>query len=245
MAEFVDNLKKLDIILDKEQENAFERYYELLVEWNSFMNLTAITEHEEVLLKHFTDSLAVQTVLQDKNCKIDLNLKDALKVMDVGTGAGFPGIPLKIAFPNLEVTLLDSLNNRIKFLNEVIQQLSLTNIQAIHGRAEDYAHQKEYREQFDVCVSRAVANLTVLCEYCLPYVAVGGYFISYKSGMIEEELEESKRAIGILGGEIVAVHKITLPGSDIDRSFVVIRKVKKMAGKYPRKAGLPAKEPIH
>lgn len=165
-------------------------------------------------------------------------------VIDIGTGAGFPGIPLKIVFPHLKVTLLDSLNKRIKFLNDVIEALELKNIETIHGRAEDFAKQEIYREQYDLCVSRAVANLATLSEYCLPYVKVGGYFISYKSGEIEEELQQSKRAVSILGGILGDVIKFALPGTDIGRSFVKIKKVKNTGKKYPRKAGLPSKEPL-
>ena len=165
-------------------------------------------------------------------------------LIDIGTGAGFPGIPLKIAFPHLEVVLLDSLNKRTKFLNEVINQLGLENIRTIHGRAEDYAKQKEYREQFDVCVSRAVANLSTLSEYCIPYVRNRGEFISYKSGKIEEEVEQSRKAVFILGGKISRIEKFCLADTDMERSFVIIKKEKKSPGKYPRKAGMPSKEPL-
>ena len=165
-------------------------------------------------------------------------------VIDVGTGAGFPGIPLKIAFPHLKVVLLDSLNKRINFLNEVITVLGLTDIKTIHGRAEDYAKQTEYREKFDLCVSRAVANLSTLSEYCLPYVDIDGMFIPYKSGEIDEEVEKSKKAVQILGGKLENVVKFQLPGTEIGRSFVKIKKVKNTTKKYPRKAGLPAKEQL-
>lgn len=223
------------IKLSDYQLEQFETYYEMLVEKNKVMNLTAITEKNEVIDKHFADSLAL--------IKSGVSLTGQ-KILDIGTGAGFPGIPLKIAFPELEIVLLDSLNKRIKFLNEVIEALGLEKITAIHGRAEDFAKQKEYREQFDYVVSRAVANLTVLSEYCLPYVKVGGCFIPYKSGEIDEELNNSKKAVRILGGKIEEVVKFQLPDTDIGRSFVKIKKNKNTAKKYPRKAGLPAKEPL-
>ena len=175
---------ELGIQLEQRQRDQFVQYYELLIEWNKVMNLTGITEFEEVLQKHFVDSLSVKKVV---------DLTKISRVIDVGTGAGFPGIPLKIVFPELKITLLDSLQKRIKFLNEVIGRLCLKDIEAIHGRAEEYARRKEYREQYDLCVSRAVANLASLSEYCLPYVKVGGWFVPYKSGKIQEELENSKR----------------------------------------------------
>lgn len=232
---FEEKLAHLDIILDDKQKKQFHQFYEILVEWNSFMNLTGITEYEEVNEKHFVDSLSLIKAL---------DLAKVKTVIDVGTGAGFPGIPLKIAFPHLEVVLLDSLNKRVKFLNEVIEQLGLTGIRTIHGRAEDYAKQKEYRENFDLCVSRAVANLSTLSEYCLPYVKVGGMFIPYKSEEIDDEVIASKKAIHILGGKLSEVIKFQLPGTDIGRSFVKIEKVQNTNKKYPRKAGLPAKEPL-
>ena len=200
------------------------------------MNLTAITDPEEAVVKHFVDSLTLLKALE---------IKKNAKVIDVGTGAGFPGIPLKIMRPDIELTLLDSLNKRVKFLNEVIAKLGLKGITAIHGRAEDYAKQGEYREQFDFVVSRAVANLASLSEYCLPYVKAGGFFVPYKSGSIDEELAEAEKAVSVLGGKIKQVQRFTLPESDIERTLVVVEKVKATPKKYPRKAGLPAKEPIH
>lgn len=238
---FKKNLNELNIEINDRQIKAFEDYYQILVEWNEFMNLTGITDHDEVLLKHYVDSLAVSKVIAE-DCAWSLSKN--IKVIDIGTGAGFPGIPLKIAFDDLDVTLLDSLNKRIKFLNAVIEKLGLSGINAIHGRAEDYAKDTSYREKYDLCVSRAVSNLATLSEYCLPYVKVGGAFISFKSGEIDEELKESEKAIKILGGKIVKVEKMTLPGSDIERSFVIIEKVKNTSKLYPRKAGLPAKEPL-
>ena len=231
----LDKVNELSIELNEKQVKQFIKFYEMLVEWNKVMNLTGITEYDEVVEKHFVDSLSIVNV-------VDMN--DIHKVIDIGTGAGFPGIPLKIAFPHLEITLLDSLNKRIKFLNAVIDELGLENIHTIHGRAEDFAKQEKYREKYDLCVSRAVANLSTLSEYCLPYVAVDGMFVPYKSGDIEEELNNSKKAIQILGGKIENTFKFELPGTDIGRSFVKIKKVKNTAKKYPRKAGLPSKEPL-
>ncbi len=230
-----EKVKELSIVLNDKQIQQFEQYYNILVEWNKVMNLTAITEYEEVVEKHFLDSLTIVNAIHVK--KIET-------LIDVGTGAGFPGIPLKIAFPHLKVTLLDSLNKRIKFLNEVINLLELNDIKAIHGRAEDYAKQAEYREQYDICVSRAVANLATLSEYCLPYVKMDGLFVPYKSGEIDEELKSSEKAVSILGGKVEEVVKFQLPGTDIGRSFVKIHKIKETKKKYPRKAGMPTKEPL-
>lgn len=228
-------VKELSIVLNDKQIQQFEQYHNILVEWNKVMNLTAITEYEEVVEKHFLDSLTIVDAI---------NMEKIETLIDVGTGAGFPGIPLKIAFPHLKVTLLDSLNKRIKFLNEVIDLLELDDIKTIHGRAEDYAKQAEYREQYDICVSRAVANLATLSEYCLPYVKVDGLFVPYKSGEIDEELKSSEKAVSILGGKVEEVVKFQLPGTDIGRSFVKIHKIKETKKKYPRKAGMPTKEPL-
>lgn len=228
-------LSQIGIALTEKMREQFDRYYELLVEWNKVMNLTGITDYEEVNEKHFLDSLAVVRV-QD--------MDQISTVIDIGTGAGFPGIPLKIVYPHLKITLLDSLAKRIKFLNCVIQELSLEGIFALHGRAEDFAKKEEYREQYDLCVSRAVANLATLSEYCLPYVKRNGMFISYKSGEIEEELKNSEKAVKLLGGKIEKLEKFYLPESDIARSFVKIKKSGSTPGKFPRKAGLPAREPL-
>lgn len=228
-------LKKLGIVLTEKMKEQFDRYFELLVEWNRMMNLTGITDYNEVNEKHFLDSLAIVKV-QD--------IEMISTVIDIGTGAGFPGIPLKIVYPHLKVTLLDSLNKRIKFLNCVIQELALEDISAFHGRAEDFAKKGEYRERYDLCVSRAVANLATLSEYCLPYVKRNGLFVSYKSGEIEEELCKSEKAVSVLGGKIEKVEKFCLPESDISRSFVMIRKDRSTPGRFPRKAGLPSKEPL-
>ena len=232
---FEDKLKEIGIVLTDTQKDQFLKFYELLVEWNKVMNLTGITEYEEVNEKHFVDSISLVKA-------IDINKVET--VIDVGTGAGFPGIPLKIAFPHLKIVLLDSLNKRIQFLNTVIEELGLSDIETIHGRAEDFAKKVEYRECFDLCVSRAVANLSTLSEYCLPYVKVNGMFIPYKSGEIDPEVEQAKKAIHLLGGKTDEVIKFQLPGSEIGRSFVKIKKTQKTSKKYPRKAGLPVKEPL-
>lgn len=232
---FRKSLEQLQIELTERQIRQFLQYYEILIEWNSFMNLTGITEYNEVVNKHFIDSLSLIKVL---------DVSKSANVLDMGTGAGFPGIPLKIAFPNLKIVLLDSLNKRIKFLNEVILRLNLENITAIHGRAEDFGKNPLYREQFDLVVSRAVANLTTLSEYCIPYVKKDGYFISYKSGTIQEELEQSKRAIKILGAKLTKVETFILPETEIERSLVMIQKKKETPNIYPRSAGKPSKEPI-
>lgn len=237
---FINRLNQLNITLSDEQLKQFDEFYEFLVEQNQHMNLTAITEYEDVLLKHFIDCLAVNIV----SYYAQLMEKDKIKVIDVGTGAGFPGIPLKIAFPNIQIDLLDSLNKRINFLNQVISNLKLEDVKTYHGRAEDFANKSDHREAYDLCVSRAVANLTTLSEYCLPFIKTGGLFIALKSGEISEELESSKKAIQILGGEVLETIPYTLPDSDIERSFVIIKKIKNTPKKYPRKAGLPSKEPL-
>lgn len=230
---FIEETNKLNITLTDQQLIQFQTFYEMLVEKNRVMNLTGITEWEEVLEKHFLDSISLIRA-------IDLNQN--YKVMDMGTGAGFPGIPLKIAFPNLKITLSDSLNKRVLFLQEVIDTLKLEDIEAIHGRAEDLAHDKKYREQYDICVSRAVANLSTLSEYCLPFVKTGGQFISYKSGEIEEEVFSSKSAVFLLGGKMKETLKFELGESG--RSFIVIEKVNGTPKTYPRKAGTPSKKPL-
>lgn len=238
---FVDKMSagadELGINLSDHQLEQFYRYYELLIEWNKVMNLTAITELEDVIAKHFIDSLSLVRAVRELP-------KLEASVIDVGTGAGFPGIPLKIAFPQLKITLLDSLNKRIKFLNQVIEELNLIEITAVHGRAEDFGRDEQYRERYDYCVSRAVANVATLSEYCLPFVKVGGKFIPYKSGKIDEELADGKKAIGTLSGEVENVERFELIGAEADRALVVIKKTGKIGKKFPRKAGVPAKEPI-
>ncbi len=230
---FQAGLDKLGVTLSETQIEQFLTYYEMLIEKNKVMNLTAITEYDEVIEKHFLDSISL--------CQV-YDLSKPVKILDMGTGAGFPGIPLKIAFPEIEITLADSLNKRIKFLEEVITELKLKKIEAVHGRAEEMARNKEYRESFDLVVSRAVANLSTLGEYCIPFVKNGGNFISYKSGEIEEEMESAKKAVYVLGGQIKDVYKFDL--SDQKRSFVMIEKVKTTPKAYPRKAGTPSKQPL-
>lgn len=231
----MEQLALLNISLNKNQIEQFYRYYELLIEWNKVMNLTTITDYDEVNEKHFIDSLSIVKIL---------DFLDIKTVIDVGTGAGFPGIPLKIVFPHLKIVLLDSLQKRVNFLDTVINEIGLNSIITLHGRAEDFARKSEYREQFDLCVSRAVANLSVLSEYCIPYVKMGGIFIAYKSGNMKEELKQSEIAVKVLGGSIENVEKFNLPQSEIERSLILIRKRKSTEKKYPRKAGVPVKNPI-
>lgn len=233
MTQFQKDLAELHIVLSDEQLLQFVNYYQFLIEKNKVMNLTAITEYEEAMKKHFIDSLSLVKVC---------DLQKELSLLDVGTGAGFPGIPLKIAFPNLRVTLLDSLQKRVGFLQEAIDLLALDNIEAIHGRAEDLAKPDLLRECFDLCVSRAVANLSTLSEYCLPYVKVGGYFVSYKTD--EAETEQAKQAITVLGGSLKEQLGFTLPSSDIRRNLIVIEKCRPTPGQYPRKAGTASKKPL-
>ena len=225
----------LGIVLTEEQTRQFEIYYNCMVEKNKVMNLTAITQPMEVVEKHYLDSLLVVR---------HVDLSRAISVLDMGTGAGFPGIPLKIVFPHLHVTLADSLNKRILFLDEVIDACGLTGIDTVHGRAEDLGRNKNYREQYDLVVSRAVANLSTLSEYCLPLVREEGLFVSYKSAEIEEELKTAQKAIRLLGGLQSRVEKDTIPGTALERSFVIIQKNQKTPAKFPRKAGMPGKEPI-
>ena len=240
MNKLVNICNKINIEISDDQINCFEKYYELLIEKNKVMNLTAITDKEDVIVKHFIDSIALIPYLLDKG----ININNKLKIIDIGTGAGFPGLPLKIMMPDVKFTLLDSLNKRVSFLNEVIDELKLKDIEALHGRAEDYASDNKYREKYDICVSRAVANLSTLSEYCIPFVKEDGFFISYKAGESEEEINNSKNAIKILGGKINKVEEFVLPGTDASRVFVFIRKQALTDKKYPRKAGVPAKKPL-
>ena len=230
---FLEMLDALHVTVSEQQVQQFLDYYEMLIEKNKVMNLTAITDFDEVVEKHFVDSVAaVQMMAFD----------GPLRVLDLGTGAGFPGIPLKIVFPGLNVVLADSLNKRLVFLNEVIEKLGLSDIKTVHGRAEDLARMPVYREQFDVCVSRAVANLSTLAEYCLPFVHIGGTFLSYKAGECDEEVAAAKSSVFLLGGKVKEVRKFELGESR--RAFVAIEKVNGTPKKYPRKAGMPTKNPL-
>lgn len=233
--QFTKDLESLGIYLTGSQIDQFLKYYELLIEKNKVMNLTAITDFEDVLKKHFVDSVSLVKAM---------DLSKDLHVIDIGTGAGFPGLALKLAFPELKVTLLDSLNKRIQFLNEVICELGLDGVETVHGRAEDFAEPGKLRECFDLCVSRAVANLSTLAEYCLPYVKVGGFFVSYKSEKISEELVTAENAVAVLGGIIERQVEYMLPDSDIYRNLVIIKKNKETLRKFPRKAGIPGKKPL-
>lgn len=228
-----EKLQEINIILSEMQVEQFFKYMNLLLEWNEKINLTAITDENEIILKHFVDSLTICKYLENKN-----------SLIDVGTGAGFPGIPVKIVRPDLKIVLLDSLNKRVKFLNDVIEKLDLKDIVALHGRAEEVARKQEYREQFDIATSRAVANLSVLLEYLVPFVKVGERCICMKGAEIEEELNSAEKAIMVLGAKVDMVDDFLLPGSDMRRNLVILKKMKETSGKYPRKAGVPAKDPI-
>lgn len=234
---FYKEMKKkgVEIGIDFSVEQLWKtyKYMELLIEWNQKINLTAITEPKEIILKHFIDSLT-----------INKDIKNAKKIVDIGTGAGFPGIPLGIMNQDAEMYLVDSLNKRLMFLEEVVKELKLKNVKLIHSRAEDFGKNKEYREKFDIAVSRAVANLSTLSEYLVPLVKIGGKVISMKASGVEEELNNAKKAIDVLGGKIENVEEFILPESDIGRTIITIRKEKNTPNKYPRKAGLPSKEPI-
>ena len=226
-------LKKIETSLKTSEQQAFYRYMEMLLEWNEKMNLTAITEKKEIILKHFIDSLTINKYIQGKGT-----------VLDIGTGAGFPGIPLKIANPNIKFVLVDSLNKRIGFLEEVKKKLKLKDIDLVHGRAEDLGHMQEYRENAGAVVSRAVSNLSTLAEYMLPFAKVGGVCICMKGSNISEEIEDSKNALNVLGGKIEKIEKIILPNSNMERNLIIIKKIASTPNKYPRKAGTPVKKPL-
>jgi 16S rRNA (guanine527-N7)-methyltransferase len=230
-----ERFTELNLKPTEKQVKQFIQYKDLIIEWNNKINLTAIINEEDIVNKHFVDSLScIKTGVINNSCKL----------IDIGTGAGFPGIPLKIMYPDMDITLLDSLNKRVIFLNEVINKLKLSKIYPIHGRAEDLARDNEYRELYDIAVSRAVAELPVLLEYSLPYVKLGGYFIGMKGPSLSEEISKSNNALNILGGEIKDIININLPQTDIEHKLLIVKKIKKCPTKYPRKAGSPLKNPL-
>ena len=235
--EFSNKMKfygeKISLKFNEKQLNKFYLYMNLLIEWNEKINLTAITEPDEIIIKHFIDSLTIEKYIEENST-----------LADIGTGAGFPGIPLKIYRDDINIKLIDSLNKRINFLNEVIEKLELKNINTVHSRIEDFGKNKKYREKFDFSTARAVANMSTLAEYLLPVVKVGGKCICMKGNVIEEELNNSKNAINILGGKVLKIDKFNLPDTDIERNIIIIEKEKNTPNKYPRKAGIPSKEPL-
>ena len=231
--DFKQKLEEYNIEINDEQIEKFDLYMKLLLEWNEKINLTAITEKDDIILKHFVDSLTILKYVDESD-----------KIIDIGTGAGFPGIPIKIMNEEANITLLDSLNKRINFLNIVINELKLDNIVSIHGRAEELARNKAHREKYDVAVSRAVANLSTLTEYMLPFIKVGGKCICMKGANVKEEIDKAKNAIKKLGGQIEIVDNFYLSENDNERNIVIIKKIKETEPKYPRKAGIPSKEPL-
>ena len=232
---FLNGLKQLHINPTDAMLEQFSLYFEMLIDWNERINLTSITDEKDVIIKHFLDSLLLVH---------SINLEKVNSIIDIGTGAGFPGIPLKIIFPNMRLVLLDSVNKKVSFLEEVCKRLSLTNVKCLHGRAEDYAKDPIYREKFDLVVSRAVSNLSTLSEYCIPFVNMHGSFIAYKAVDYEFELEDAQHAMEELGGQVKKVDQLVIPNSDITRTYVCIEKCSVTPKYYPRKAGLPAKNPL-
>ncbi len=231
----IDLFREVDLCVNSNQSNQFEQFYRLLIEENEKYNLTAITEMQDVYIKHFLDSSLV--------FKCDLDLSKA-RVIDIGTGAGFPAIPIKIMEPGIQMTCLDSLNKRIGFIQKVLQELDISNVELIHGRAEDFGQDLKYREQFDIAVSRAVAELRLLLELVMPFVKVGGYFIAYKSLKSEQEVLDSEHALKVLGCKIMEIKTFVLPGDSGTRDIIIVRKVAKTPVKYPRKPGIPKKSPL-
>ena len=235
--EFSENLRSklemMGVIISDDIANKLKEYMSLLLEWNEKINLTAIINEEDIILKHFVDSLTILKYIDNRD-----------KIIDIGTGAGFPGMPIGVVNSDVKITLMDSLNKRIIFIDTVIEELKLQNVKTIHARAEELARNKKYREQYNVAVSRAVANLSTLVEYMLPFINVGGNCICMKGPNVQNELSEAKNAIKELGGEIKIVDKIILPGTDYERNIIVIKKIKTTKEKYPRRAGIPSKEPL-
>ncbi len=250
---FRRDCRDMGISLSEKQLGQFALFTDLLLSWNEVMNLTAITELPDILQKHYLDSCSLVKVFHggtvgeesssDSSSAPNL-LSSQCRLIDVGTGAGFPGIPLAICFPKAEIVLMDSLKKRVDFLNHVIAELGLSNVSAVHARAEELAHNKAYREKFDLCCSRAVADLRVLSEYCIPFLKKDGYFVSYKSEKLEEELPAAEKAISVLGGKVIKRERFSLGEEAQQRVLLVIQKKKETPKKYPRKAGTPAKEPI-
>ncbi len=240
----INGIKAFGLDISDKQVMQFEKYYEILIEKNKVMNLTAITDYDEVMLKHFVDSLSIANVVMEDNNISEMLSNENCSLLDLGTGAGFPGIPIKIMFPKLKVTLMDSLNKRINFLNDVITELGLDNIEAVHARAEEFARKTEYREQYDFVVSRAVARMSTLTEFCFAYVKKGGYFLPYKAGGASDEIKEGINAIKTLGGEMDKIIEFELPNSDISRCIPVVRKVNYTPDKYPRVGRKAEKNPL-
>lgn len=232
MKEFKGLADEINVCISEEKLEKFYEYKEMLKEWNEKINLTAIIEDKEIILKHFIDSLMINKYI-GKN----------VSLIDIGTGAGFPGIPIKIVNEDINLTLMDSLNKRLIFLDEVCKKIELKNVNIVHGRAEDFGKDKRYREKFDVATARAVANMNVLLEYCLPFVKVGGIFICMKGNNIEE-IKETEKALEVLGGRIEKIENVYLPSTDIERNIIIVKKIKSTSKEYPRKAGLPSKQPI-
>ena len=233
IVELNEMCNKINVNLSEKQIKQFYDYMNILLEWNEKVNLTAITDEKEIILKHFIDCLVVNKYIYDKE-----------KIADIGTGAGFPGIPIKIANPNIEITLIDSLNKRINFLNELVNEIDIKNIEIIHSRAEELSRNLNYREKFDVVVSRAVAPMNVLVEYTLPFIKKGGKLIAMKGSNAQDEINLAKKAIDVLGGKFNLMDEIVLPNSDIKRNNIIIDKVKNTPEQYPRKAGKPSKNPL-
>ena len=234
---FIENLGMFQLSLSEKQIGQFRLFYENLIKWNEVMNLTAITEEEDVYSKHFLDSLSLVALVDPQSFR-------GISVIDVGTGAGFPGLPIAIAFPEARVTLVDSLQKRVNFLQDTVKLLGLENVNVFHARAEEFARIESEREKYDIACSRAVARLNILAEYCIPFVKKGGYLIAYKADRLKEEMEDGKKAASILGGRVDQVISFQLPGTDYNRTLVQVIKEKHTSGKYPRKAGTPSKDPL-